>query len=261
MNLEIDVIPVSDVDRSKRFYERLGWRLDDDAAPLDGLRIVQFTPPAPGPRSHSARDSPPPRRARPWGDWSSPTSKRPMTSSSSGASKRVTCGTDRRSPRGPVTRRRSRAHQLWVVLLLQRPRRQCVAGPRGHDAAPWPGRLRNSAPMEVLVEFEVEVPPGTSETEVTDRETLRPIARCPPRQPRRPRPPRPGRGRQRRGVHLPHHDPGRDRRTGARLAEQGCLHRRRRPPTRRRDLRDLPRRMSPPERRKVAIISRSAERT
>jgi catechol 2,3-dioxygenase-like lactoylglutathione lyase family enzyme len=45
MHLEVDVIPVSDVDRSKRFYQRLGWRLDDDVAPLDGLRIVQFTPP------------------------------------------------------------------------------------------------------------------------------------------------------------------------------------------------------------------------
>ena len=45
MNLEVHVIAVSDVDRSKRFYERLGWRLDDDAAPLEGLRIVQFTPP------------------------------------------------------------------------------------------------------------------------------------------------------------------------------------------------------------------------
>src|SRR5438132_6816349 len=45
MKLEVDVIPVSDVDLSKGFYERLGWRLDDDAAPLDGLRIVQFTPP------------------------------------------------------------------------------------------------------------------------------------------------------------------------------------------------------------------------
>ena len=45
MQLEIDIIPVSDVDRSKQFYERLGWRLDDDVAPLDGLRIVQFTPP------------------------------------------------------------------------------------------------------------------------------------------------------------------------------------------------------------------------
>ncbi len=48
MNLEIDVIPVSDVDRSKGFYQRLGWRFDDDAAPLEGLRIVQFTPPGSG---------------------------------------------------------------------------------------------------------------------------------------------------------------------------------------------------------------------
>ena len=31
--LEVDVIPVSDVERSKQFYERLGWRLDDDDAP------------------------------------------------------------------------------------------------------------------------------------------------------------------------------------------------------------------------------------
>jgi catechol 2,3-dioxygenase-like lactoylglutathione lyase family enzyme len=45
MNLEIQVIPVSDVDRAKQFYERLGWRFDDDVAPLDGLRVVQFTPP------------------------------------------------------------------------------------------------------------------------------------------------------------------------------------------------------------------------
>ncbi|TML10697.1 MAG: glyoxalase [Actinobacteria bacterium] len=45
MNLEVQVIAVSDVDRSKRFYERLGWRLDDDVAPFDGLRVVQFTPP------------------------------------------------------------------------------------------------------------------------------------------------------------------------------------------------------------------------
>ena len=48
MKLENHVIAVSDVDRSKQFYERLGWRLDDDAAPLEGLRIVQFTPPGSG---------------------------------------------------------------------------------------------------------------------------------------------------------------------------------------------------------------------
>jgi catechol 2,3-dioxygenase-like lactoylglutathione lyase family enzyme len=44
-HLEVQIIPVSDVDRSKQFYQRLGWRLDGDAAPLEGLRIVQFTPP------------------------------------------------------------------------------------------------------------------------------------------------------------------------------------------------------------------------
>src|SRR5262249_31305371 len=48
MKLEVDIIPVSDVDRSKQFYERLGWRLDADDSPLEGLRIVQFTPPGSG---------------------------------------------------------------------------------------------------------------------------------------------------------------------------------------------------------------------
>ena len=45
MNLEVHVIPVSDVDRSKQFYQLLGWRLDEDVAPADNIRIVQFTPP------------------------------------------------------------------------------------------------------------------------------------------------------------------------------------------------------------------------
>ena len=46
MKLEVHVIPVSDVERSKQFYGRLGWRLDEDAAPPKDVRIVQFTPPA-----------------------------------------------------------------------------------------------------------------------------------------------------------------------------------------------------------------------
>ena len=45
MHFEVQIIPVSDIDRSKEFDQRLGWRLDADVAPLDGLRIVQFTPP------------------------------------------------------------------------------------------------------------------------------------------------------------------------------------------------------------------------
>ncbi len=45
MKLEVAVIPVSDVDRAKRFYGSLGWRLDADIAKGDAFRVVQFTPP------------------------------------------------------------------------------------------------------------------------------------------------------------------------------------------------------------------------
>jgi catechol 2,3-dioxygenase-like lactoylglutathione lyase family enzyme len=48
MDLEVQVIPVSDPDRSKEFYGQLGWRFDADDAPLEGLRIIQFTPPGSG---------------------------------------------------------------------------------------------------------------------------------------------------------------------------------------------------------------------
>ena len=43
--LEVVVIPVSDVDRAKAFYTRLGWRLDADFASRDDWRVIQFTPP------------------------------------------------------------------------------------------------------------------------------------------------------------------------------------------------------------------------
>lgn len=45
IKLENHIVPVTDVDRTKAFYQQLGWRLDDDVAPMDGLRFVQFTPP------------------------------------------------------------------------------------------------------------------------------------------------------------------------------------------------------------------------
>jgi catechol 2,3-dioxygenase-like lactoylglutathione lyase family enzyme len=47
--LEVVVVPVSDVDRAKAFYaDRLGFTLDHDTAPVDGVRIVQLTPPGSG---------------------------------------------------------------------------------------------------------------------------------------------------------------------------------------------------------------------
>jgi catechol 2,3-dioxygenase-like lactoylglutathione lyase family enzyme len=45
MKLEVVVIPVADVDRAKRFYGNLGWRLDADFTRGDEFRVVQFTPP------------------------------------------------------------------------------------------------------------------------------------------------------------------------------------------------------------------------
>jgi len=45
MKLEVVVVPVSDVDRAKGFYEALGWRLDADFAGEDDFRVVQLTPP------------------------------------------------------------------------------------------------------------------------------------------------------------------------------------------------------------------------
>ena len=48
MKLEIVVIPVSDVDRAKEFYGRLGWRLDADFAAGEDFRVIQFTPPGSG---------------------------------------------------------------------------------------------------------------------------------------------------------------------------------------------------------------------
>jgi len=48
MKFEIVVLPVSDIDRAKEFYSKLGWRLDAEFGSGDDLRIMQFTPPGSG---------------------------------------------------------------------------------------------------------------------------------------------------------------------------------------------------------------------
>jgi catechol 2,3-dioxygenase-like lactoylglutathione lyase family enzyme len=48
VRLEVVTLPVSDVDRAKGFYEGLGWRLDIDFEPAEGVRAVQLTPPGSG---------------------------------------------------------------------------------------------------------------------------------------------------------------------------------------------------------------------
>ena len=76
--LEVVVVPVSDVDKAKAFYQALGWRLDADLAKSEDFRVVQLTPPGSPAQSSSA-----PRSARPHRvpltacSWSLPTSRRP----------------------------------------------------------------------------------------------------------------------------------------------------------------------------------------
>src|SRR5256885_35012 len=48
LKLEVVVIPVSDVERAKEFYGRLGWRLDAEFASGGDYRVMQFTPPGSG---------------------------------------------------------------------------------------------------------------------------------------------------------------------------------------------------------------------
>ena len=86
MNLEDHIIPVTDVDRAKVFYEQLGWRLDDDVAPMDGIRFVQFTPPGSRASITFGLGLPSASPGSIQGTLVVPTSRRPMTDSSSSAS-------------------------------------------------------------------------------------------------------------------------------------------------------------------------------
>ena len=123
LKLEVVIIPVSDVDRAKRFYQSLGWRPDADFAFDNGFRVVQFTPPGWGVRSNSAPTSRRPRPAQPRTFTSSCRTSRPHK-----GPRRQGCHGDRGVPshdaRSSVQARRhegaregsgSRAHQLQLV--------------------------------------------------------------------------------------------------------------------------------------------------
>lgn len=58
MGLEVVTVPVSDVERAKRFYQSLGWRLDADFAMGDDARLVQMTPPHSGCSIHFGKGVP-----------------------------------------------------------------------------------------------------------------------------------------------------------------------------------------------------------
>lgn len=68
MKLEVVVIPVSDLDRAKEFYARLGWRLDRDFRFVNGLRAIQVTPPSSGCSVHFGTNQ---TSLDPGGSWTS----------------------------------------------------------------------------------------------------------------------------------------------------------------------------------------------
>ena len=139
MKLEIQIIPVSDVDRAKEFYERLGWRLDDDVAPMEGLRIVQFTPPGSG---------------------TSITFGQGLTTAAPGSAEAGLIVSDIEAAHDELVSRGIEVSDIWhgppfpvearqpgpdperasygSFFVLHRSRRQHVAGPGGHDPAPRP---------------------------------------------------------------------------------------------------------------------------
>src|ERR1700730_5482593 len=63
MKLEVLVIPVSDVDRAKTFYEKLGFRLDIHYAANENFRVIQFTPPHSEDSISCGKGSPPAKSA------------------------------------------------------------------------------------------------------------------------------------------------------------------------------------------------------
>jgi catechol 2,3-dioxygenase-like lactoylglutathione lyase family enzyme len=139
LKLEAVVIPVSDVDRAKSFYSKLGWRLDADFVAGESFRVVQFTPPGSPASIHFGKG---------------------LTSAAPGAAvsgrrrhRGSTCRTCRArhqckrcvSPcwfgTAASQRARSGGAKLRLVRLVQRPGRQhlaasggyrAIAGTRGH---------------------------------------------------------------------------------------------------------------------------------
>lgn len=81
MKLEVLLLPVSDVDRAKAFYEKLGFRLDIDHVANDDFRIIHFTPPHSGASIIFGKGVLPPNQARSTpSSWQWMTSRLPATS-------------------------------------------------------------------------------------------------------------------------------------------------------------------------------------
>ena len=154
MKLEIVVIPVSDVDRAKEFYGRLGWRLDADYDSGKDYRVIQFTPPGSGCSvifGKNVTDAAPGSSQGLYLIVSDIAAARDELLAHGVNATGVfhdAAGVCRHGPALPVRaaprqRSGSRASQLPLVPLLQRPRRQRLATAGDHHALAWACRRRH----------------------------------------------------------------------------------------------------------------------
>ena len=143
MKLEVVVIPVSDVDRAKRFYGDLGWRLDADFVRGDDFRVVQFTPPGSPCSIHfgTGITSAAPGSARIY---------LVVSDIEAARAELIACGADvsevfhRAAGKPPLERPGPGATQLRLVRHVQRSGRQRLAVAGGHRAvARTRGRRRH----------------------------------------------------------------------------------------------------------------------
>jgi predicted enzyme related to lactoylglutathione lyase len=133
LKLEVMAIPVSDVDRAKAFYERLGWTLDVDVMVGKDFRAVQLTPPG-SPCSIHLSTTAAPGSAQGMFLIVSDLEAARRDLSARGANVSDVFHF-RRGP-SPCARPRRRASVVWLIRLLHRPRRQCVDSSAGQDTAP-----------------------------------------------------------------------------------------------------------------------------
>ena len=155
MKLEVVVIPVSNVDRAKEFYSRLGWRLDADRAAGDNFRLIQFTPPGSGSSiqfgvnltSSRTRFGPGPAPGRLRHRRSASAACRAGYRRERGVSlcKRDWLQVSRH--RRPRQRATPGASQLWVLCFIQGPGRQRLVAPGSHGTASWTRLASTSAPL------------------------------------------------------------------------------------------------------------------
>ena len=141
MHLEVLVIPVSDVDRAKQFYGKLGWRLDADVSAGDEVRLVQFTPPGSGCSVQFGTNLTTAAPGSGQGVYLTVSdldaTRHELEARGVEVSEVFHEGTlgDRFHGVRPCARTGGRSQQLRLIRHLQRPGRQRLAVPGGHDEA------------------------------------------------------------------------------------------------------------------------------